>query len=183
MGRSPSAVRRATAVAAVCLAGSALVSACGSRSGAAAAPDVTVSTATNGSASVYTQALPVLEKHPSLWGGAHVEDDRLVIEYVGQTATDAQRSLEAAGVPGNYVLRAGDVSTQTLDAQLALVQKYIAQHPNGHVVQAGPDYSEGTLVIGLYDDDGTTEKDLLDLLAGSGPAPRFETVDSPPSFG
>jgi len=183
MGRSHTAVRRAIAIAAVCLAGSALVPACGSRSGAMAVPDVTVSAATSDSAWVYTKALPILEKQPSLWGGAHVEDDRLVIEYVGQTAADAQRSLEAAGVPGNYVLRAGAVSTQTLDAQLALVQKYIARNPNGHVVQAGPDYSEGTLVIGLYDDDGTAEKELLELLAGSGPAPRFEAVDSRPSLG
>lgn len=182
MAGSGTAVRRASAIAAMCLAGSALVSACGSRPDATAVPDVTVSATTTDSAWVYTQALPVLEKDPALWGGAHVEDDRLVIEYVGQTAEDARRSLEAAGVPGNYVLRAGTVSTQTLDAQLALVQTYIAKHPSGHVVQAGPDYSAGTLVIGLYDDDGTTEKELVDLLAGSGPAPRFETVDSRPSF-
>jgi hypothetical protein len=128
-------------------------------------------------ARTYTQALPLLDAQPTRWGGAYVGDDGwLVVKYVGQSASEAQRALTGQGVKGGYKLMAGTVSQAALFEQLELVTTYMKDHQDGRITQAGPDYKDSALVIGLNDDDGSTESAIRGLLKGAGPTPLFEAA-------
>lgn len=167
----------------VALAGAAvLLGACGTALGDSRSdtPSDVISVGVTGephAARTYTKALPLLDPQPTLWGGAYVDGDGwLVVQYVGQSASEAQKALSGQGVKGGYKLVASTVSQAVLSEQLELVSTYMTKHQNGRITQAGPDYKNSALVIGLDGDDGSTESAIRELLKGTGPTPLFEAA-------
>ena len=109
----------------------------------------------------YTRMQGLFTADADHWGGAHVDDDLLVVKVVGQSLDAAQRSLNAVGVTAGIKLVASDVSLAALDAQQARVTIAL-EGQDSLATSWGPDYSTSSIVVGV----AGSSPGLQDILKG-----------------
>lgn len=134
-----------------CVAGLLGVLGVGLAAGGSGSVEVARLTAASGTAASveddYTRVVELFDQEPEAWGGAHVDDETLVVTTVTRTPDQAVVVLADRGLTGDVEVRQGHVSR----AELAAAVDRLSGDPAVRSVAGavGPDYRTGTIVVGV----------------------------------
>jgi hypothetical protein len=100
----------------------------------------------------YTKIYEELLAHnPTEWGGAFVDGDQLVVVSVSRSIRDAEKILADLGIREGVEVRLGTTSMADLDKGTERVVSELAGLQD--VFSVGPQYSSGSLLIGVENSD------------------------------
>lgn len=108
-------------------------------------------------------------EHPDSWGGAFVDGDDLVVNYVDQTESEALAALERIGVDTSVAIRVQSVeaSMSSLQEQVGAISDGVTARGIDGVTSVGPQYSESRVVVGA-EQDSAALNDLVVEVTGEG---------------
>lgn len=112
-------------------------------------------------------------QEPTLWGGAYVDGDSLVIKYVGQTSAEATTKLQDAGVVRGIRLVSSTITMA--DLQQAQTAADTALQSDTSVVSWGPDYANSGLVVSTTTANAATLDALRTVVSQKVPVRVFQS--------
>lgn len=116
---------------------------------------------------------------PTLWGGAYVDGDSLVIKYVGQTESEASAKLQNAGVLRGFRLSGATVTTADLQAAQTAADGVLKAYSGA--VSWGPDYASSGLIVSTTTANAATLDALRAVISPKVPVSVVENAVHPSS--